>query len=376
MILWIVRGSSVLNVRVCLFVCLSVLFAGSGMSGFSADRCAVDNEMYDRCFPGGPAVNALSVLCCFVLLWTIVVTRFQSPTSQFAFMRCHVCALWHKKDVSRPFKNHHVFLTLLSQTIQERKESLQFLWVLVQCLLCPVTYDLQKEHADIHKVVTGRVVELLRRGCCRAQKPAWVGIVRELQHVVGHIAQSNKDSTSFDGSTSGFKCEELIDEWIELQYRHTRYSIEKPTWWRRRNVQGKIWPWTSNDLWWSPEFQRHFETPFRRGSSECVLLKILSICLNKAMSILSEERQNQYLANVVQENAARQTRNVELSNPNSRVARDRWNAIQVGDHEKLFSFSDNLTPLMFVVASDPSETQRKRKRDSQVPFPFGEWMCL
>ena len=91
------------------------------------------------------------------------------------------------------------------------------------------------------------------------------------------------------------------------------------------------------------------------------------------MSTLSEEeRQNLYLANVFQENAERQTRNVELSNPNSRATRERWNAIQVSDHEKLFPFSDNLTTLMFIVASDPSETQRKRVRDSQVPFPFGE----
>ena len=86
------------------------------------------------------------------------------------------------------------------------------------------------------------------------------------------------------------------------------------------------------------------------------------------MSTLSEEqRQNQYLADVAQKNADRQTRSVELLDPNSQATRDRWNATQVSNHERLFPFSDNLTTLMFIVASDLSEAQRERETHK---FPF------
>ena len=86
------------------------------------------------------------------------------------------------------------------------------------------------------------------------------------------------------------------------------------------------------------------------------------------MSALSEEqRTNQYLADVAQENAERLTRSETAQDPNAPATRERWNAAQVRNHESLFSFSDDLTTLMFIVASDPSEAQRE---DSQVPFLF------
>ena len=79
------------------------------------------------------------------------------------------------------------------------------------------------------------------------------------------------------------------------------------------------------------------------------------------MSTLSEEQiQNQYLVGVAQENADRQ-RSVELLHPNSQATEDRWNATQVSNHEKLFPFSDNLTTLMVIVASDLSEARRERE---------------
>ena len=77
------------------------------------------------------------------------------------------------------------------------------------------------------------------------------------------------------------------------------------------------------------------------------------------MSALSEEqRQNQYLAHVAQENAERQTRSETALDPNAPATRE-WNAAQVSNHESLLSFSDNLTTLMFIVASDLSEAQRQ-----------------
>ena len=59
------------------------------------------------------------------------------------------------------------------------------------------------------------------------------------------------------------------------------------------------------------------------------------------MSTMSEERrQNQYLADVTQENVQRQRRSAEVLDPNEPETRDKWYATQVSNHEKLFPFSD------------------------------------
>ena len=77
------------------------------------------------------------------------------------------------------------------------------------------------------------------------------------------------------------------------------------------------------------------------------------------LSIMSEERrQNQYLADVTQENVERQRRSVEALDPNAQETRDKWYATQ-SNHEKLFPFSDKLTTSMFIVVSDLSEAQRE-----------------
>ena len=79
------------------------------------------------------------------------------------------------------------------------------------------------------------------------------------------------------------------------------------------------------------------------------------------LSNMSEKRrQNQYLADVTRENAERQRRSAEDLDPKAQETRDRWCATQVSNHEGLFPFSDNLTTLMFVVASDLGEAQRER----------------
>ena len=81
------------------------------------------------------------------------------------------------------------------------------------------------------------------------------------------------------------------------------------------------------------------------------------------MSAPSEEqRTNQYLADVAQENAERLTRSETALDPNTPENRERWNTAQVSNHKSLFSLSDSLTTLMFIVASDLSEAQRERER--------------
>ena len=88
------------------------------------------------------------------------------------------------------------------------------------------------------------------------------------------------------------------------------------------------------------------------------------------LSTVSEERrQNQYLADVTQENVERQRRSAEVLDANAPENRDKWYATQVNNHEKLFPSSYNLTTLMFIVASDLSEARRETHK---VPFLFGE----
>ena len=77
-----------------------------------------------------------------------------------------------------------------------------------------------------------------------------------------------------------------------------------------------------------------------------------------------ERRQTQYLADVTQLNVERQKRNATALDPNSQETRDHWHATQETNHERLFAFSDNLTTLMFIVASDLSEAQRERRTSS------------
>ena len=90
-------------------------------------------------------------------------------------------------------------------------------------------------------------------------------------------------------------------------------------------------------------------------------------------SMSEEQRQSQYLADVNQENVDFQRRNADILDLGALETRDRWNATQVSIHEQLFPFSDNLTTLMFIVASDLSESQRETY---QFPFsPGNECPC-
>ena len=119
-------------------------------------------------------------------------------------------------------------------------------------------------------------------------------------------------------------------------------------------------------LWRFYQFNRA-----RRGSSEMVKwIGRFSLSLqrlrdawmdNLPMSSKSEEqRQGQYLADVAQENAERLTRGETALDPNTPENRERWNTTEVNNHESLFSFSDNLITIVFLVASDLSAAQRER----------------
>ena len=74
----------------------------------------------------------------------------------------------------------------------------------------------------------------------------------------------------------------------------------------------------------------------------------------------------------------RQRRNADVLDPNAPETRDNWYATQVSNHERLFPFSDNLTTSMFIVASDLSDAQGEREREThKFPFsPANECHCL
>ena len=93
------------------------------------------------------------------------------------------------------------------------------------------------------------------------------------------------------------------------------------------------------------------------------------------LSTMSEERrQNQYLADVIQENEERQRRNAEVLDPNAQETQDNWYVTQVSNHESLCPFTDHLTTLMFMVVSDLSEAQRENHK---FPCsPGNECPCL
>ena len=53
-------------------------------------------------------------------------------------------------------------------------------------------------------------------------------------------------------------------------------------------------------------------------------------------------------------------RNQAALDPSQQATRDNWYATHVATHGSLFPFSDNLTTLIFIVASDLDEAQRER----------------
>ena len=72
-----------------------------------------------------------------------------------------------------------------------------------------------------------------------------------------------------------------------------------------------------------------------------------------------EQRETQYRVDVSRENIERQRRGEEALGYDQET-RDQSHSTQVTNHERSFPFTDNLTTLMFIVASDLSEIQRER----------------
>ena len=87
-----------------------------------------------------------------------------------------------------------------------------------------------------------------------------------------------------------------------------------------------------------------------------------------------EQRENHFLVNVTRENTERRNGTEAPLDPSQQGTRDNWYATHVANHERLFPFSDNLTTLMFTVASDLSEAQRETEKF--LSSPVNECSCL
>ena len=104
-----------------------------------------------------------------------------------------------------------------------------------------------------------------------------------------------------------------------------------------------------------------------------LLLKRLRDAWMEMLPIIAmsqEQRETEHRADVARENIERLRRGEEALGYDDQETRDQRHATQVTNHERLFSFSDNLTTLMFTVASDLSEA--RRERDAQALFPSRE----
>ena len=84
-------------------------------------------------------------------------------------------------------------------------------------------------------------------------------------------------------------------------------------------------------------------------------------------SMTEQQRENQYQADMTQFDNERRNRNETAG------TRDNWSATHVATHGSLFPFSDNLTTLIFIVASDVNEAKEK---DLEVLFLFAKWLLL
>ena len=129
-------------------------------------------------------------------------------------------------------------------------------------------------------------------------------------------------------------------------------SIEESTCRRRRNVQRATQPRISKSNRWSHVFQEYVETPFQKGSSQCVFLEILSVQSSKkrnfrifiAFAVLKRRLDGQ-LADVRLE---WRTKTIQYL---ADVARENVEVLIRGET------GNNLITMMFIVASEVTEAQ-------------------
>ena len=175
---------------------------------------------------------------------------------------------------------------------------------------------------------------------------------------------TTKIPTLFDGSTSWLKYKELINDWLDLTVLEA--AKRGPALKNRLVGDAAMYKGLLDNehlktadgvKYFRDTLRTHFIKgaqsvflwrfyPFtraRRGNIEMVkwigkfslLSKRLKDSWMDMLPMSEEQRQNQYLADVAQENAERLTRSETALDPNAPATRERWNAAQVSNHESL-----------------------------------------
>ena len=96
--------------------------------------------------------------------------------------------------------------------------------------------------------------------------------------------------------------------------------------------------------------------------------------LSPLSGMRQQQRESQYQADMTPKNAERPCRNEALLDPAQQGTRDTWYATHVTTLGSLFPFNDNLTTLMFIVASDLNEAQRETHKFTFSPVI--DYYCL
>ena len=147
---------------------------------------------------------------------------------------------------------HHIILTSLSQTIEERRKNHTVF--VGSCLVSTVSHHVrstQKERIHIHKVVAELVVSLRWRGSCREQDFVWVGIVGDIHQCQRWMTMRKIFFFSNDERN------DKVGNWLlrTARYAHCA-TVKKKDIVREDKIDPPIYteseqpPWSSS--WWHP----------------------------------------------------------------------------------------------------------------------------
>ena len=201
---------------------------------------------------------------------------------------------------------------------------------------------------------------------------------------------------SYDGTTSCFKYEELIEDWLDLTVldtskhgpalknrRHGNVDRYKPLLNRDalkaddgvKYIRDKLRPHLVKGAYSVFLWRFYLFIRARRGHTEMVdWIRKFDLLLKRARdswmdmlplsSMTEQQRQAQCLADMTRLNAERRGRSEAALDPDLPANRDNCCATHLAAHDRPFPFSGNLATWMFNVGSDLNETQRERLASS------------
>ena len=200
---------------------------------------------------------------------------------------------------------------------------------------------------------------------------------------------TSKIPPAYDVTTSWFKHEELIEDWLDLTVLdtskqgpalknrlHGNAAKYKPLLALRaqdgvKYFRDKLGPHFVNGAY-SVFHWRFFFIRARRGHTEMVdwigKFDLLLMDMLPLSSMTEQQREAQYQADLIQVNAERTAREQPVLDTTDQETRENWYDTHVASHGRLFPFGDNLTTLLFIVGSDLNEAKRARLTSSLSVF--------